>query len=50
MRSHVPEDPGKRADSETRVIGNRYVVLAAVLSREPQVTTSLAGDLIAVAP
>jgi hypothetical protein len=43
VRGDVGEDAGERADAETRVIGDRDVMLAALLGGEPQVAPSLAG-------
>jgi hypothetical protein len=44
----VGEDPGESADAETRMVGDRDVMRAAVLLREAQVTAGFAGDLPAM--
>ncbi len=49
MASDVPEDARERADAEARVIGDRHVMLAALLRGEAQVTPDLTRDLIAIA-
>ena len=43
------EDAGERADAELLVIGDRHVVLAALLRREAHVAARLVRALIAVA-
>lgn len=40
---HVREDGGQRADSKRRMPGDRDVVLAVPIGREPQVTARLPG-------
>jgi hypothetical protein len=49
MARDIREDARERADTEARVIGDRHVMLAALLGREAQVTADLARHLVAVA-
>ena len=50
VRGDIGEDPGEGADAETRVVRDRGVMVAALLSGEPEVTAGLASDFVAVAP
>ena len=49
MAGDIREDARERADAEARVIGDRHVMLPALLRRKAHVTADLARDLVAIA-
>ena len=49
VRRNVVQNVRQRAKSEVGVIGNRYMVLAAVLCCEPHVAARLASDAVTIA-
>ena len=49
VRRNVVQNVRQRAKSEVGVIGNRYMVLAAVLCCEPHVAPRLASDAVTIA-
>lgn len=49
MCCHIGEDTRERADAETRVIGDRDMMLTALLRCEPHVTPRLARHRVSIA-
>ena len=50
MSRHIAKDSGERADAKRAVIGNRDVMRAALLCRQPQMASGLARDFITKSP
>ena len=49
MRGDVRDNAGERSDADARVVGDRHVMFAALMRRQPQVTPCLTGHPVAVA-